>query len=1016
MSVFLIDSYEESNKTPLIVCDSNSEEDQNGSYGLSDIDNGHYHKAGQCFTGDGGTLDKIKLYLCKRGSPTGNAVIKIYAMDGTFGTSGVPIGAALATSDNVDVSILSGYPTYALQTFEFGGSNRIKLVSSTHYCLSLEYDNGVYLVDRVYLGVDYISPTHDGNSFAYSTDSGWWLGLAARDCCFYVYTTGEINLYSGSIVKVSQSFRGMAGDIVNAKFYLKKVGSPSGNITAVLYAHNGSFGSSSVPTGAALATSDNVDISDLSTSLELITFNFTGVEQYTLSADTKYTISLEYSGGNSSNYLVAGFDFTSPEHVGNYADNSGSWSANSNRDLIFYVYAEGTEVETADEVKNIRYPLIFKTTKELLGPWTANMRIEADDEITPEGYVKFDSVDYIVKTLKKIKTEDKEYFDVGLYHNMGELSNFTIERFKIKDTVSNHLAYILTDSNWSAGTCDITATVKLVVDRRISVLEALYMLADKCNGELDFDSANRTVDLKEEIGTVTKRQLRVDKNLNYLEYCIDTKNLITRLFPSGPDNLPINTIQLENCDDATNWTGSGGSTVSDVSIEKMEGSGAISFIHSDGETLTTDKGLGNEVDLSGIDKITFRIYDNTGSGLDFDANAVTFGLGESAWNDDTIALTGSVNEDSWRKVEVDISGIADADKNAIRHFGFEGGGEDFYVDDIRAEGNLYIDSDNREDYKINKEDTYFHSASPEILQRTVKIYPSADSLVYLGNPNSNFGSTASLKARDYGPDWQSFIKFDLSAIPSGATITSANLYLYCYQIDNGGQTVNAYLADADWYENTITWNNQPSVTGGNIKAFDMTSTGWKNCGGNFTTTVQNWFSGAVSNYGVRLKIDVTPDENKTVHIYSREGETNYRPYLLIAYTLSEDEDQVLKDAAENYLAESEEPAISIIVRMVDLSRVIADTWEDETISLGDTIRLYDKDFGINVDCRVKKIIEDLLDPSNTIIELTNKLYDITESQAKMQKKLSKLLPFADKEVMDAGIIQKGYIGGGVGGI
>ena len=53
---------------------------------------------GQSFTGNGGTLDSCVFELGKSGSPTGNAVAKIYNHTGTYGTSSKPTGAALATS------------------------------------------------------------------------------------------------------------------------------------------------------------------------------------------------------------------------------------------------------------------------------------------------------------------------------------------------------------------------------------------------------------------------------------------------------------------------------------------------------------------------------------------------------------------------------------------------------------------------------------------------------------------------------------------------------------------------------------------------------------------------------------------------------------------------------------------------------------------------------------------------------------------------------------------------------
>lgn len=146
---------------------------------------------------------------------------------------------------------------------------------------------------------------------------------------FVLYDTGDTGW--------GQSFAGNGGLLSQAVFYLAKVGSPTGNATANIYAHSGTFGSSSVPTGTALATSATFNVATLSTSLALITFTFSGANQITLSNGTNYVVSVEYSGGDVSNYVRVGYDNTSPTAAGNAAELFGSWSSNSN-DLCFYVY------------------------------------------------------------------------------------------------------------------------------------------------------------------------------------------------------------------------------------------------------------------------------------------------------------------------------------------------------------------------------------------------------------------------------------------------------------------------------------------------------------------------------------------------------------------------------------------------------------------------------------------------------------------------------------------------------
>jgi len=120
------------------------------------------------------------------------------------------------------------------------------------------------------------------------------------------YADITLNIYNGSYTGASQSFTGDGNNLGSSKFYLKKFGSPTGNAVAKLYDHSGTFGTSSVPTGSALATSSTFDVSTLTTTAQLIEFSFDGT--YTLVNGTKYVITIEYSGGSGANQVQVGFD------------------------------------------------------------------------------------------------------------------------------------------------------------------------------------------------------------------------------------------------------------------------------------------------------------------------------------------------------------------------------------------------------------------------------------------------------------------------------------------------------------------------------------------------------------------------------------------------------------------------------------------------------------------------------------------------------------------------------------
>lgn len=138
-----------------------------------------------------------------------------------------------------------------------------------------------------------------------------------------------------------QSFTGDGKALYSVKLYLSKTGTPTGNAHVDIYAHSGTFGTSSVPTGSVLATSSNFDVSTLTGTPTLYEILFTGANKITLTNATKYVWAFVSNNGNASNFVNIGIDITSPTHGGNWGDHfGGTWNAVAGGDLIFYVYGE----------------------------------------------------------------------------------------------------------------------------------------------------------------------------------------------------------------------------------------------------------------------------------------------------------------------------------------------------------------------------------------------------------------------------------------------------------------------------------------------------------------------------------------------------------------------------------------------------------------------------------------------------------------------------------------------------
>ena len=138
----------------------------------------------------------------------------------------------------------------------------------------------------------------------------------------------------------SQSFTGNGAVINGAVLTLGKIGAPTFNVTVGVYAHSGTFGTSSILTGTAL-TSATFAASTVSAGAEypVVLPNFQTV------AGTKYVLAATASAvGTLSNCLTISAA-TDTGHGGNSASRAASvWTPQAGQDLIFRVTSPATNV------------------------------------------------------------------------------------------------------------------------------------------------------------------------------------------------------------------------------------------------------------------------------------------------------------------------------------------------------------------------------------------------------------------------------------------------------------------------------------------------------------------------------------------------------------------------------------------------------------------------------------------------------------------------------------------------
>ena len=132
--------------------------------------------------------------------------------------------------------------------------------------------------------------------------------------------------------------------------------------------------------------------------------------------------------------------------------------------------------------------------------------------------------------------------------------------------------------------------------------------------------------------------------------------------------------------------------------------------------------------------------------------------------------------------------------------------------------------------------------------------PSADTFVSISTPKLNYGPSIILAV---GPGTNSYVQFNLSGIPSGATISKATLRLYVDAVSGSG-TLDVFQVTSAWSESKVTYNARPtqqSVSAIVGSSIPITSA---NCNQflliDITPLVQGWLNGTIPNNGVALAL------------------------------------------------------------------------------------------------------------------------------------------------------------------
>lgn len=289
----------------------------------------------QSFIPTEGLLGLITIaFGANTGSPSGDMTWKI-----VNDNAGQPTGTVLSTGTHTIT------PSADNNISVPSSNDGIYVNGSSTYWLRLEVPaqatnarwNVVCSTSSAYANGQRSSSTNGGSS---------WSGVSTSDMDVTI-TNSAIS----SNDKLAQGFQiSSANTVEKVRLWLKKVGSPSGNLTVKIQTNNAGNPSGTTVTNGTSAT---VAASSLSTSLGWIEFTFSTPPS--LSASTQYHIVLETSDSQSDvNHVVWGSDYTSPGYASGVMkrERSAVWSNEGKvggADAVFRVLA--ANVQYVNQVK-----------------------------------------------------------------------------------------------------------------------------------------------------------------------------------------------------------------------------------------------------------------------------------------------------------------------------------------------------------------------------------------------------------------------------------------------------------------------------------------------------------------------------------------------------------------------------------------------------------------------------------------------------------------------------------------
>lgn len=232
----------------------------------------------------------------------------------------------LALSESTDLNNATAIATVAGYT---------GITNTTEGYIGLDVNNDTTL-EYYYSQWDVNTPTNSINDFY---ERMKWLSKDPVTEDTNADTGSNFVVDDATITGAAQSFTVGANAMLITKAVVNLkvgLGSPTGNVTASIYSHTGTYGSTGTPNTLVGTASVALEASNFDATYRPAVFNFS--TPVPVSASTNYFLVIEHPTADASNYLHVEGLASSGTHSGNRAHNTAGWTAVAADDLNFSIY------------------------------------------------------------------------------------------------------------------------------------------------------------------------------------------------------------------------------------------------------------------------------------------------------------------------------------------------------------------------------------------------------------------------------------------------------------------------------------------------------------------------------------------------------------------------------------------------------------------------------------------------------------------------------------------------------